>query len=91
MMTKIERSSATLIRICKAISQVSIVFCPPYLVEVRTILNCHELLLNTVSISLCAKIEIALDLHIDLHVLCGRLFGTWCYRLWQLSRTGWFT
>jgi len=48
----------------------------------RTFLNCHKLFLNTVSISLRAKIEPAHDLHIDIarFVLVGFVErGATCY------------
>lgn len=39
--------------------------------HIRTFLNCHKLCLNTVSISLRAKIKPARDIHISMRVLCS--------------------
>jgi hypothetical protein len=43
--------------------------------QVRTFLNCHKLFLNTVSISLRAKIKSAHEIHTALRVLC--LLASW--------------
>lgn len=48
----------------------------------RTFLNCHELFLNTVSISLRAKIEQHRDLHLSTARLVQLNLGPWCYCLY---------
>jgi hypothetical protein len=68
--------------------------------EVRTFLNCHKLFLNTVSISLRAKIKSAHDLHIGIarFVLAGflergatRLWHSFCSILPALPLWGSFS
>lgn len=67
-------SSCAALHMCNSATMFPAFLLPPE-DQVRTFLNCHKLFLNTVSISLRAKIKPAHDIHTALRVLC--LLALW--------------